>query len=124
MKQLLSTLSVLLLLGIITSCYSDNKEDLYSNYQNNCDTTSTTFMATIKPIFTENCALSGCHNTVNRQSGLDLNSYTDIESIAKDNRLHDRIMGNQVAIMPPSGMLSQCDIDKILKWVRNGAQNN
>ncbi len=124
MKQLLSTLAALLLVGITTSCYSDNKEDLYSNYQNNCDTTSTTFMATIKPIFTENCALSGCHNTANRQSGLDLNSYADIESIAKDNRLHDRITGNQVAIMPPGGMLSQCDIDKILKWVRNGAQNN
>lgn len=125
MKYLLSTFSILLILVIVSSCYADNKEDLYKNFvAAECDTSNTRFSATIQPIIAQNCAIPFCHNTSDRQSGLDLSSYSDIQNVANDGRLENRITGNPGPIMPPTGALDPCEIDKILKWVNNGAQNN
>lgn len=125
MKYLLKTFSIIATLALITSCYSDNKEELYKNFENaDCDTTNTKFAATIQPVIVQNCAIPGCHNTTERRSGLDLSNYTDLKTIATDGRLENRITGNPGPIMPPSGALQPCEIEKILKWVNNGAQNN
>jgi len=35
-----------------------------------------------------------------------------------------RITGTSGAEMPPTGKLSNCEIDKIRAWVQAGAQNN
>lgn len=125
MKKITPLIIVALLFALTEACYSDNKEDLYENYQtDDCDTLNTKFMANILPILTENCATSGCHLGVGAQSGLDLSTYADVEIIAKDGRLEGRITGSGGAIMPPVGAMSDCNIDRILKWVANGSQNN
>lgn len=109
---------------IISSCYRDNKEDLYQNFTTDgCDTTTVTYTDVIDPICVNNCATSGCHSSSSRQSGLDLSNYNDLMTIAKDGRLIDRITGNG-PIMPPGGPLPNCDISKIETWVLDGAPNN
>ncbi len=125
MKYLLKAFSIIATFTIITSCYSDNKEELYQNFvTEDCDTTNTKFAATIQPIIVQNCAVPSCHNSSKRQSGLDLSTYADVQAIATDGRLENRITGNPGPLMPPNGALQPCEIEKILKWVNNGAQNN
>lgn len=126
MKHFIKTLSVVLLSLLITSCYNDNKEELYENHNTaGCDTSDTKFSSTIQEIFVANCALSGCHSATSQQSGLNLSSYADIAAIANDGRLEARITSNDMSfVMPPNNRLPQCEIDKILKWTSNGAQNN
>lgn len=129
---MMECLSKLIKLGMMSgiiiltaaSCYNDNKEELYQNFQNDCDTSNTTYSATINPIITSNCAISGCHAGPTPQSGLDLNKVQDLQTIARDGRLMGRITGSAGSIMPPTGKLPQCEIDKIGKWVDNGSQNN
>lgn len=108
-----------------TSCYADNKEDLYRNFeQPDCDTTDVRFSTVIEPLISQNCAVPFCHNTSDRQSGLDLSNYNDIQQIANSGLLRQRITGTASGIMPPSGALPKCEVDKILRWVSNGAPNN
>ncbi len=125
MKYILKALPIALVALFLSSCYSDNKEELYKNFvTEDCDTANTKFAANIQPIIAQNCAIPFCHNTSERQSGLDLSTYADIQAVANDGRLENRITGNPGPIMPPSGALQPCEVEKILKWVNNGAQNN
>tara|TARA_R110000850_G_scaffold22122_7_gene64520 strand:+ start:341 stop:718 length:378 start_codon:yes stop_codon:yes gene_type:complete len=125
MKYIPKAFLLILILSFTISCYSDNKEDLYQDFVTaDCDTTNTKFAATIQPIIAQNCAVPFCHNTSDRQSGLDLSTYSDVKKVADDGRLENRITGNPGPIMPPGGPLPQCEVDKILRWVINGAQNN
>ena len=110
--------------ALVSSCYRDNREDLYKNFdQQNCETDSVSYTSDIDLICITSCAVSGCHLGPNPQSGLDLSNYSDVEAIAKDGRLLNRVNGNG-PIMPPSGPLPKCDIDKLEQWVLDGAPNN
>ncbi len=109
----------------MSSCYYDNREELYQNFQQTqCDTSVTTFAAVILPILQDNCATSGCHVGNNPQSGLDFSTYDDAQLTATDGRLVGRITGSSGPIMPPGGPLPNCEIEKIKRWVNKGARNN
>lgn len=110
----------------LSSCYYDNKEDLYQFVGDGCDTSVVTFQADVLPILQQNCAVAGCHSTTSLQSGLDLGSYADIQQIATDGRLMDRVArpAGDGLLMPPGNKLNGCDIDKINSWVARGALNN
>ncbi len=123
MIRKIALLSIAILL--VFSCYRDNKEEIYQNYEP-CviDTTlQVTYTADIAPLLATNCALGGCHNSKSRQSGLDLSTYADARKIALNDKLINRVTGSG-SIMPPSGSLRQCDIDKLQIWVNEGALNN
>ena len=83
----------------------------------------------IQPIFDNNC--TGCHPN---SGGLNLSSYADLmeggnsgDIIVTDNHassiLYDRITRPESAQgdMPPSGSLSQDEIDLIAQWIDEGA---
>lgn len=110
-----------------SACYNDNKEELYQNIQNTdepCDTANVTYINTAQSILTENCATAGCHNSQTRQSGLNMSSYNDASTIASDGRLLGRITGDDGPIMPPTGSLPNCEIEKLKKWAADGAPEN
>lgn len=112
-------------LSLFGSCYYDNKEDLYQNFNDtNCNTDSVTYSTNISSIIGTNCAVSGCHVGPNAQNNLDLSLYAEVKSIADNNQLVGRITGTSGALMPPGGALPNCDIEKIKAWVSNGAPNN
>ena len=124
-KILSNALFVLAVAGL-SSCYYDNKEDLYQFVGSGCDTSVVTFQADVLPILQQNCAVAGCHSTTSMQSGLDLGAYADIQQIATDGRLMDRItrpVGDGL-LMPPGNKLGGCDINKIQSWAARGALNN
>ena len=81
----------------------------------------------IQPIFNANCG--GCH-TSNSSGGLSLLNYDNLMSSGTvipgdylNSSLYDRITRPESAQgdMPPTGSLSQSDIDLIAQWISEGA---
>jgi len=85
----------------------------------------------IQPIFSDNCG--GCHTT-NSYGGLNLSSYNQlmnggdggeviVPGDAQSSSLYDRITrdDSEAGDMPPSGSLTDDDIDLISQWIDEGA---
>lgn len=112
--------SMVLTLG----CYKDKRELLYP--ENNCDTTRVTYVGTIQPILSKNCASVGCHEGAASAAGIDLSNYSGTKIIADNGRLIGVINHNPgFSPMPKNAAkLSNCDINKISAWVNKGSMNN
>jgi hypothetical protein len=102
----------------------------------------------IQPIFTANCALSGCHAGSRPEEGMSLEAGKSYDNIVNkpsqqvpsrmrikpsdpDNSyLYRKIRGEQGAVggsgsrMPLGGSLSNTQIETIKNWITQGAQNN
>lgn len=101
-----------------TDCLIENLECTYSEH--------------VKPIFDSNCI--SCHEFANNSNGdLSLSSYVNllsgdnngsiINNNLENSLLYLKVSGNQVvgSQMPPSGLMTQNDIDVIGKWIIEGA---
>ena len=94
-------------------------------------------------VFTQSCALSGCHGPTNNQAGLlltDGNSFTNLVNVqsvlfpqfkrvqanSSANSLLIKILKGEVSPRMPLNRdpLSPAVIDSIAKWIDNGALNN
>jgi len=109
---------------ILYGCYNDSEEYLYPNITNNCDTSNVTFTANINAINTENCL--NCHQGSGAGGGIDLNGYANIK-IQVDNGKYIGTIKQLPGYSPmPKGgnKLSDCKINQIDIWIRNGALNN
>lgn len=110
---------------LTSSCYYDNREDLYKNFTpSSCNTDSITYDSEVQVIVQQNCALSGCHLAPNPQAGLDLSNFNVVKNIAGSGKLVGRITATSGTIMPPTGALPPCEINKIIAWVNDGAPKN
>lgn len=121
--------SLSLVLVLIAACTKRNEEDLRASLDpneanNKCDTTDVRYSNSIEMIISTNCAQSGCHVGPNGIGDLDLSTYEDVKRIAENGDLVGRITGTTGPIMPTSGALPDCDIEKIERWVAAGAENN
>lgn len=89
-----------------------------------CDTLNVTYSGTIVPIIQQRC--QGCHSGATPQGGLNLTSWSVLNSLAADGRLEGSITHDPTGIpMPPSGpMLSDCRIAQFMQWIEDGAPNN
>jgi len=104
-----------------------------------------TFSEDVQPIFTDNCAFSGCHGTSNTQQNLVLTegeAYGNIVDVASEERpdldrvepgapdssfLYLKLQENPPARarMPLNGpYLSEGQIETIGTWIEEGAENN
>jgi len=105
----------------LNACYYDNEEALYPG--TSCDTISPTYTQTISPIISSNCL--GCHSGSAPSAGLSLDTYATVKAAVQNKNLRDHLMQqNGFSLMPPSGMLSNCNIDKINAWVQDGMPEN
>ncbi|MBC8266866.1 MAG: hypothetical protein H8E84_07875 [Flavobacteriales bacterium] len=111
--------SIFLLL--FSSCYYDNQEELYQYLVDNCDTTSITFSNSIMPIIIDEC--SSCHLSGNTLGEVSLNSYSEVMIYVDNGELESDINGT-ANIMPKAGMMNNCNIMIIEKWINDGAKNN
>lgn len=125
MKKLLILVCVVAMAG----CYKDTEEELYPDWGNTgngggCDTTDVSFVATIKPILDQACAIPGCHDAVAKGGGYDFTVYAGV-NLAKS-RLEGAIKQMPgYAPMPQGGpRLNSCQVDQITAWIREGAKNN
>lgn len=96
----------------------------------------------IQPIFTGNCAESGCHDSNTQEHGVDLSSYasamnsvgvqysTEIIVPGEPNNspIVDKISNDNpeegVRMPYQRNPLSQANIDSIVAWIEDGAPNN
>lgn len=121
-------LSAILLVAssLLASCKHDPLE---------CDPKAIVYERDIQPIFSSNCAMSGCHDPITREEGIDLSSYDammasddviDTETPMSSELLEVITAGpNDNDRMPPdpSPPLSQEQIQKIEIWLSMGAKN-
>lgn len=97
------------------------------------DTSTVLFSADIQSIFNSNCI--ACHNQLHAKLNLlsccaydqllatGFNApYIDINS-PENSRLYKHVSG-QLSVMPPSGQMSDAEINKILNWIKQGGKNN
>jgi hypothetical protein len=110
---------------IFSSCYDRKAQELYPD-TSVCDTTTVTFSATILPIVSQHCAVSGCHNSTSTGNGLIYTHYADLAVVASNGQLINAIkhQGGLDPMPKNLPMLDACTINKIVRWVNQGYQNN
>lgn len=91
---------------------------------------SACFQEKILPIFVSNCAMSGCHNSTDREEGYDLSNYEGIMKGVRAKRpllseVYKVIKGNNPS-MPaePYAKLSAEQVNLIKLWINAGAPNS
>lgn len=87
-----------------------------------CDLGNVTYIANILPIIQNNCR--GCHSGDPPEGGLSLLSYSDISVIAANGKLEGVIKNLYGIAMPPGFELTDCEIQKLDKWIRLGYPEN
>jgi hypothetical protein len=114
------------------ACSKDNVQTL-SGSQNsttpNCDTVNSKYAADVFPILQANCYT--CHGNGNTggSGGINLDGYGNLVLWVNNNG-KDYLIGNITHapgfVAMPYGLpkLDDCNINKIISWVNNGAQNN
>lgn len=115
---LLSLIILVTIFSWITSC---------THVANIANIPEVCFTSDILPIFTSNCAISGCHDGGGRESRLSLSSYSEIiKDVTPGNpngsRLYQTIISKWVNMMPPNKPLSMDNRTKIRVWIEQGAK--
>jgi hypothetical protein len=127
----LKLFSLLVVLALFISSWTIDSETRIEMDEEIC------FERDILPIFQENCALSGCHNSESRKEGFVFESY---ESITTSNRGRVIIPYNLKRSKvykkitedteddrmppPPNPPLTSAEISMINKWIMAGAPNS
>jgi hypothetical protein len=129
MKRLLMLACLPVFIG---SCYNDKGDKLYPALPTNtCDTSVITYTKDIQPIINASCAISGgCHNAAGNATtgGLDYTVFSILQAQATPDLIiadinHTPTKGhNSMPLNLPK--LPQCDINKMTRWVNEGAPNN
>ncbi len=137
MKKII--LSALLISSVLVGCYYDKADVINPNAAYiGCDTTKVSYSGSIAPILTDN-GCNVCHGSgaaASSGGGIILDSYTGVHSSAAAGQLIPAVRQDatcstcvpaypEYEIMPKGGTkLSSCNINKIIAWVNQGAQNN
>lgn len=93
------------------------------------------FSSDLVPLFSKNCALSGCHSGAAPASNLNLEpavAYTQLMNHSKGyvdtiHPLFSLLYAQMTSVstpMPPTGNLSSCNTALVLKWIQQKAKNN
>ena len=103
------------------ACYYDNEKELYGTAVP-CDTLAVSYSTEIQGIITNNC--QGCHN--NQSASGNLNLESTASRTANIARILDRIgrSAGDPLVMPTSGPMSTCNINKIRAWSNQGLPTN
>jgi hypothetical protein len=99
--------------------------------ENPCDPDVLYFEKDILPIFVSNCAISGCHNAATATNGVVLDNFENIISTGEiepfdlnDSEVYEVITEDDPdKVMPPTGKLSNAQINLIATWILQGAQD-
>lgn len=123
MKQYI--LSLVFALTVLSSCTYYNEEELFPNEI--CDTSNITYSVDIVPIFDQNCY--SCHSSSTMptyRGNLNLEIFDHVLREVNDGKLLQYIKHEPGSIPMPYGgtKLSDCNINKIEKWINLGSPNN
>ena len=121
----MSPFRLILFLSVLTmslsACYYDVEEELYPA---GCNIDSVGFAADIFPIINQNCLI--CHSDAANFGNVSLADYSKVKRYADDKSLLGSVRHESGYSPMPQGQakLSKCDIEKIDKWIAEGAKNN
>jgi hypothetical protein len=117
-----------------TGCYNDKADKLYPQptlNTNTCDTATIGYVKDIQPIINANCAISGCHNASGDATtgNLDYTIFATLQAQATPDLILADINGAPVGrghqAMPLNlPKIDQCSINKLTRWVNEGAPDN
>jgi hypothetical protein len=95
-----------------------------TNCSDACDASLFTYSGAVRPILDLHCI--GCHNNTVQNGGVNLTTYTGVQTVANDGRLEGVINWSPgYPAMPFNGQkLSECNITQIMQWIEAGAPNN
>lgn len=113
----------LMLLLAFTSCKYEKVEKVVQNGNPSaCDTSQVSYKDDIRKIVKDNCG--GCHTSSSPDGGYRLDSYDGVK--ASVGRLVGSVSHSSgFSPMPKGGnKLDACSIQKIEKWVQEGAMDN
>ena len=110
---------------LLSSCYYDKEELIYSVGGGTCDTVAMKYSVDVVNILSTYCYK--CHGgTAASGGGFVFDNYTGIKSMVTNGKLLKAINHQAGASAMPKGdpKLTDCNIAKITAWVNNGAPNN
>ena len=118
-------LVMILLGGLIAGCYYD----VVTPADPNKPPENVSFSGDLQPLFNENCTASGCHDGASHEPSLiPEESYNSLigggfvnTTIPTESILYKELNSGA---MPTTGKLPASDIQKVLDWIKLGAQNN
>ena len=123
LKIIVSAAVALLLIATI-GCY---KDVYYPDFDPN---TPISFSADLQPVFSKSCANSGCHDDVpahkpaltadKAYNAIKFGGFIDL-NVPENSIIYKVVKSGE---MPPTGALKSTDVQKVLYWIKNGAQNN
>jgi hypothetical protein len=114
---------------VFAGCYNDKYDKLYpAPTATTCDTTTISYATDIMPILNTYCnTSSGCHGA-SSTTGYDFTTYMGIRGVANTEILINDIKGTPTggrSAMPKNmAKMPDCNINKITRWVNQGAINN
>jgi len=124
MKKISYFLTVLGMVLFLQSCYYDELPA-----DSGVLPTNVSFSQDVQRIFNVSCI--GCHSGAIK---LDLRSANSYQSLingnyvlpndATNSKLIKSLKGDGMAIMPPTGGLSNSDINSVIQWINEGAIKN
>jgi hypothetical protein len=126
MKKVSIYLGVILFIALgsaLTGCY----KDIITQSDPDGPAMQVSFKDELLPVFTKNCALSGCHGTGAHAPDLtEAKAYAALNNgvyvntlMPKQSKLYLEVNGEMGTYMP-----SPLDKRKVYDWIRNGAPNN
>ncbi|MAY84122.1 MAG: hypothetical protein CMP59_08315 [Flavobacteriales bacterium] len=138
-KHIFSAFAVVVLFQLVSSCTHEpvegpNRGGLRTTLDPSCDPGIAYFKEETEPLIQANCAVTGCHGNGSSSRGVKLDSYQDIISTAginlnnpeSSNLYQVLIDENESNRMPPAprAAFTQDQINEVLLWIEQGAQNN
>ncbi|MGF2412177.1 hypothetical protein [Ferruginibacter sp.] len=98
-----------------------------------CSTDTVYFQNKVLPLLNSSCAMSGCHDAITREDGVELTSYAKIIStggVRAGNPAGSDLYkvlnksGSDRMPPPPAAAFTQAQKDIVYKWILQGAKNN
>jgi len=117
-------------MGMFSSCYYDNLEELHPDFfSGNCDTSGTISYANdIVPILNSNCGTNtSCHSSPGSAAEPALDNYVSVynnSATVIKSITHDPSFTPAQWMPSGAGMLDSCSIKRIEAWVNRGSPNN
>lgn len=89
-----------------------------------CDSSKFTFSGAVQPLLNFYC--KGCHNSKTSSTGVILDNYNDVRTVATNGQLLGAIRQSPgFAAMPQGGnKLSDCQVRQVENWIASGALND
>ena len=117
--------AILMPAAIVAGCYNDKYDKLYPTGTVACDTTTVTYAADIQPIFNAKCNTAGCHDAT-ASGGYSFATHAGAQPAALNGKLIGCVTWTTGFVPMPQNQpkLSDCEIDKLRRWVNQGALNN